>query len=174
MPLAINFYPESDLEDFAPSVSEYERIWNEDGERIIRALESHAGLQFRETVINAVVGDGISHSHPLFLRYSLSSADKRVTLVHELGHRLLYKRVPGMGTVSSLGHHKYLFLILGDVLGALYGKEYLAQTIARDNALAPKYKEAWAWANAFTETERQARFQRILAGNLTLLDLSEE
>jgi hypothetical protein len=166
--MKIHFHPDSDLGDYAEAVSHYEQIWKEDGSRIVAAFQKISGLGFRETLIHATVFEGISHSHPLSLRHNLSLADKRATLVHELGHRLLYKRVKGLAK-SSMDRHKFLFLILGDVLTDLWGEEMLAGTIQRDKALDPEYGQAWDWALGFGAKERQERFKRILGEDLSAL-----
>lgn len=169
--LKISFYPESDIEDFKQAVSEYENIWNQDGERIIKSWEEHTGLKFRESFINAVIGGTRSHSHPLHFRYNYSANQKKAALIHELGHRILYKLIPGMGRASGLEHHKLLDLVLGDVIKDVYGDDLLKETIEWEGSRLDKlYKEAWDWALSFNPEERKDRFKKILSGDLTLLN----
>ena len=169
MKLTINFCPESDKQDFSQAISEYVQIWQEDGEKIVNALEKHTGLQFQESYIDAFVIDGASWSHPMKLRYSLTFDQKKYVLIHELGHRILYKRVAGMGEVSSLARHKFLFLVLGAVIKELYGDTFLTDAVARDCGLQEKFKLAWDWAFGFSDEEKQRIFKEVLNGNLSLI-----
>ncbi len=56
--LEINFLPDSDLDDVAEGIKEYEAIWKADGQKIINALENVTGYAFKETFINAIVYGG--------------------------------------------------------------------------------------------------------------------
>ncbi|OGN07373.1 MAG: hypothetical protein A3B86_01320 [Candidatus Yanofskybacteria bacterium RIFCSPHIGHO2_02_FULL_38_22b] len=110
--MEIKFYPDSDLEDFRESVLEYQKIWDENSSQIISSWESHSGLKFRESYINAIVWDGISASHPLSLRYDLLPDGKKDTLAHELGHRLLYKRLSFASQHFTIGYYYSWLLVL--------------------------------------------------------------
>ena len=159
--LSIHFYPDSDDEKFASAVREYVDIWQKDGERIVRAWEQRTGLKFAESSINSIVFNGISHSHPLSLRYDLSLEIKRTTLVHELGHRILFGRRK-QKPIDSLENHKHLYLVLYDVLIDLYGMDSADVAIEHDKALREINKEACDWALQFDERERQVQLQNIL------------
>lgn len=165
--LKINFHPDSDLEDFHTGVAEYEKIWKEEGERITTAWTKITGLNFRENFINATVFHCRGYSHPLTLRHTLDLGRKKAVLVHELGHRLLYKLIK-MGAQSSLLRHKVLFLALYDVLVDLYGDEFAQETVAWDKELDKKfgnniYSEAWDYALSFSPEERKREFLKSLA-----------
>ena len=164
---------ESDWQDYSEAVAEYEKIWAEDGEKIVNAWEKQTSLKFKETEINASVIEGKSFSHPLTLRNTLPSSQKRITLTHELGHRLLYFRVEGMAR-DSLTRHKFLYLVLGDVLTEVYGAGALEEARASDKKLQDqfgedKYTKSWDFALAFSQEERQKKFQAILSGDLSSL-----
>jgi len=57
--IEINFLPDSDRKDRYPQVEqgiiEYEKIWKEDGERIVKTIENLSSLRFKENYINVVV-----------------------------------------------------------------------------------------------------------------------
>jgi hypothetical protein len=169
--LSITFYPESDLRDYSEGVKEYENIWREDGEKIVKAWKRVTGLTFDETHINALIFEGISHSHPLSLRFDREFERKKSILVHELGHRLLYKKVKGGREATSLELHKLLFLVLYEVFTDLYGKDFADSAVEWDSNLPrPQYKEAWEWALNFSVEERKRKFQEILEGGYSLLN----
>lgn len=167
--LEINFLTESNLENYSNSVEEYNKIWAEDGSRIFSAWEKATNLKFKETFINAVVADLRSSSHPLTLRYDYELDRKKSVLVHELGHRILYKRINGMRSVDSTGHHKLLNLVLPDVLMDLYGDDFLLKTIEFEKQLSQVYKDAWNWSLDFTKEERTSLFEKVMAGDISLI-----
>jgi len=177
--LKINFYPESNLKDFTEAVKVFQQIWVEDGEKITQKWEEVTGLKFIETEINAVVADLKSCSHPLTLRYSNELDIKKSTLVHELGHRILYKRGSSAGDKTSFERHKFLFLALYDVFLELYGQEFTSKIIAWDSQLGKDkgqsmYEDAWQWALKYkTKEERQKVFKEILSGQYAFLMGSE-
>ena len=158
--IKITFREDSDLVDVVLATQEYQKIWDEEGEKIVSVWEQKTGLQFRETFINAIIFEGVSHSVPLSLRASYSFDIKKATLVHEMGHRVLYKKVK-LPEFSSIEIHKCLNLCLYDVLIELYGKEF-ADIIVLDESKRPMYKEAWDWARAFNEEERRKKFSELL------------
>lgn len=159
----ITFHPESDYLDLSSSIKEFEEIWKAEGEKIVKVWEQNTGLKFKETVINAIVFDGISHSHPLSLRYNYDLNRKKSVLVHELGHRILYKRVRGMGKASSEDHHKFLFLVLYEVFVELYGEAFAEDAVLWDSNLPrDEYKIAWEWALKFPKDERKKMFNEII------------
>ncbi|MBI3572501.1 hypothetical protein HY091_03155 [Candidatus Kaiserbacteria bacterium] len=161
--LTIRFLPESDLKDYQKPCKEFETIWRADGDKIVSQLQSVTGLAFREREINAAVFSGPSHSCPLALRAESDFINKRATLIHELGHRILRGRA-NMKRLSKLENHKILFLVLPEVLLAIGGRELLDAAIAYDRALPhPEYGEAWDYALAFTPEERRREFVRALA-----------
>lgn len=167
--MKIRFRADSDAEDFSYAISEYETIWNEQGEKIVAAWEETTGLQFKETVVNAIVfSAGPSHSHPLSLRANLEFEQKQSVLVHELGHRLLYGRVE-QPDFSSLENHKTLFLVLFEVLEKLYGRKFANRTVAWDKNLPrDTYRHAWEWERGLSKEERIEQFKsRVPSSNLT-------
>lgn len=167
--LNINFYPDSDLGDYTQAINEYEEIWRIDGKKICDQWEKITNLSFKESTINAIVANLRSGSHPLTLRSDITVDQKKIILIHELGHRILYKRVNGMKSVDSFGHHKFLYLVLCDVFEDLFGKEFLLKAIEYDNTLPDLYANSWKWALAYSKEERLNLFNRILNGDLSII-----
>jgi hypothetical protein len=168
--LRINFYPDSDLQDFSRDISEYQNIWETDGELIVKVWEKLTKFIFKETFINAILIDRISHSHPLSLRYNYPINQKKSVLVHELGHRILHGRVILKIKRDTVLNHKHLYLKLYDVFLELYGEEFTKEAIAFDNQLSLDYKKAWDWVLQFTKEERQIRFEKVVNGDISQLN----
>lgn len=158
--MKIIFHADSDFEVYEEAARHYQQIWDTEGDKIVTSWQKHTGLTFREAFINAIVFDGKSHSHPLSLRHDVDLERKKAILIHELGHRLLYRRRKNKG--DSLERHKFLFLVFYDVLTDLYGESFARETVAFDNQLNELYKDAWAWALQFDKNERQKKFQEML------------
>lgn len=167
--MQIKFYPESDLVDLGSAVQEYQNIWDEDGQRIVQVWEKITNLKFKETFINASVSDQISGSHPLNLRYNVASNNKKSILVHELGHRILYRRVDGMKKVDSIARHKFLYFVLHDVFLELYGEDFLKEAIEFEGTLSEKYKVAWDFVLKYSKEERFELFKKVLEGDLSII-----
>lgn len=159
--IKITFHEDSDLVSVSLATQEYQKIWDEEGAGIVSAWEQATGLKFQETFINAIIFEGRGQSHPFSLRASLSFDMKKATLVHEVGHRILYKKMR-ITEASSLENHKHLNLCLYDILALLYGKNF-AYTVIENESKHPLYKEAWEWALSFTEEERRKKFLGLLA-----------
>lgn len=172
--LNISFLPESDREDFSNAIAEYTEIWKTDGERIVTTLEKYAGLSFQEKTINALVFESKfqNHSVPLILRAGLNRILKQTTLTHELGHRLLFRQMPGMKDRSRLDVHKLLYLILGDVFVELFGQEIFLYAQQRDEEVGGDYRAAWEWVKVMSLKERTECFAAIRNGDITRLDLT--
>ena len=164
--LSIKFYAESDLKDYSEAVKEYQSIWDTYGKRIVKTYEKNSGLSFNETQITANIADLMSVSHPLTLRYNLAKDNKLIVLTHELGHRLLYKRVQGMGK-SRLERHKFLYLILYDVLTDLVDENLAKEAVEWDKRLPDeKYTNSWDYALSFNRDERKTKFLEILKNKI--------
>ena len=108
-------------------------------------------------------------SHPLCLKGKASINEKKLHLIHELGHRvlLLPRRAIYQKTkqgCTSLDNHKVEYLVLYDVYESLYGKEFADFAVKFDcENLPPLYKEAWDFALAFeTKEARQQKFKEMM------------
>jgi len=160
-PLRLTFVPQSD--SFAAAAREYERIWAEDGARVVRAMEAAAGLRFRDTAVRVIVFEGVSESGyrdavPMRMRASYPPDTKRATLVHELGHRLqegFFRR--------DEEEHGPLFLWLYDAWVALYGREFADAQVAVERRRRGPYPKAWDDALALSAADRAARWRAIVA-----------
>lgn len=159
----IDFVPRSD--SFAAAAREYERIWAQDGPRIVEAMERFSGLKFvssfyADTAITANVLERASESgfraSPMVLRASYPFDTKRATLIHEIGHRLqsgLFRR--------DEEEHGWLFLWVYDVWVMLYGKEFADAQVAIEKRRAERYVTAWDFALGMTAAERTAKWREV-------------
>ena len=150
------------------AAEEYDRIWAEDGDRVIRMMEEVSGLRFLESKIRAEIYEAPSFSgggnRPMRLRASYPSDVKRGTLVHELGHRMngQLRRRP-----KELDEHRLLFLYLYDLWVRLYGPEFADREVAFERTLKGMYDydAAWTWALAMTAEQRAAMFAEVVKAN---------
>lgn len=146
----------------------YRSIWEQDGERIVAALEKQTCLKFDETHVTAVVDDIVSHSggpdHPMGLRSTYDLDTKRSTLVHELGHRHLWQLAERIDGIDS---HRTLYLILERVWAEVWGAPFAAARVRGESSWQASYDyaAAWQWARALTIDERGFLWNRLLALN---------
>ena len=109
--LKLIFKPES--LQFQKATEEYFDIWNKEGDKILKAFEAVTGLSFQQKEIEVIVYEGVSFSGSLTesmkLRASLDIEDKKGTLIHELGHRLI---APLHNRLAELDEHQTLDLYL--------------------------------------------------------------
>ncbi|HEY5622405.1 MAG TPA: hypothetical protein VIV14_01505 [Gammaproteobacteria bacterium] len=144
----------------------YREIWAEHGEQIIAALEARSCLPFDEPVVEAIVAERTSNSggpeHPMTLRASYVRDVKQATLVHELGHRHLWKLEERIDDVDG---HQTLFLVLDRVWADLWGEDFAAAAVANETEWHERYEEAWAWARSLTENQRERLWDELLSLN---------
>lgn len=170
--LKINFYPESDNPAFEKASAEYRKLWEQDGNRIVSAIENISGLKFKEKFINALVFDDVSYSVPLQLTANITLERKRGALVHELCHRLVVgnniKVKSGKNYNSWIfAIHKHINLILYDIWVTLYGENFAKREIKYEISLWDRegvspYKIAWDWALSMTKEERAKKFKEYI------------
>jgi hypothetical protein len=162
--IKISFTPAGSA--FAAAAKEYEEIWNQEGERIIKALEKASGMKFIDTAITAIVMEAPSSSgwmeKPMILRASYSANTKKGTLVHELGHRLH----AFLGShPDSINDHDILFLYLYDVWTSLYGEDFAKEQVAVEsnrNNPSHDYRKMWETALSISREERQKKIQEFV------------
>src|SRR5688572_13975483 len=146
----------------------YRAIWEQDGARIIAALEARTCMRFPETAVAAVVGDEVSDSggpeHPMSLRASYDLAVKRATLVHELAHRHLWQLEQRLEDVDG---HRTLYLILDRVWADVWGREFAAARVRGEASwnATYDYASAWSWASRLTVDQRGVLWNRLLTMN---------
>jgi len=164
--LAVNFIASSAAHDHA--ARDYRSIWQQDGARIVAALEARTCLRFPEAAVAALIGDDVSHSggpeHPMGLRASYDVDVKRATLVHELGHRHLWQLMERLDDVDG---HRTLYLVLDRVWADVWGEDFAAARVRGEATWRASYDyaAAWEWARALTIDERGVLWNRLLALN---------
>jgi hypothetical protein len=146
----------------------YRSIWEQDGPRIVAALEARTCMKFPEASVAAIIHDDVSHSggpeHPMGLRASYDLDVKRATLVHELGHRHLWQLAERLADVDG---HRTLYLILDRVWADVWGEEFAAARVRGEATWRASYDyaAAWEWARSLTIDERGVLWNRLLALN---------
>jgi hypothetical protein len=154
------FTPEAD--SFATATRAYQELWNAEGTRILRAMQDVAGLEFRDSLINVIVYEGVSWSgyreSPMRMRASYPPETKKATLVHELGHRLMADMFR-----QNEEEHPALFLWLYDVWVLLYGEEFAKREVEVEKRRRGPYPKAWDDALALSRAERATRWRAIVA-----------
>jgi hypothetical protein len=151
-----------------PAARAYRAIWEQDGPRIVAALEAHTCLPFAEASVAAVIDDAVSHSggpeHPMSLRASYALDVKRATLVHELGHRHLWQLTERL---DDLDGHRTLYLVLERVWADVWGEAFAAERVSGESSWRASYDyaEAWGWARALAPAERAQLWSQLLRKN---------
>jgi len=161
----INFYPESDKEEYVSAAKEYSEIWKKDGIKIFNAIENFSGLKFKTKLINAVTFEGPSYSLPLRLRSSYPESHKKATLIHELCHRILVDNYFYIFDNKNLSEdiHKIIYLFLYDIWVDLLGKKIANES--KDVEIGygdTTYKNAWGWALSFDKEARKLKFKEMV------------
>jgi len=88
--LEIRFRPDSDEPPIVSAAAEYKRLWEAEGEKIVRQFATTTGLTFAVHAMDARMFEGTSQSDPNSLRASYDKETKLGTLIHELAHRLVH------------------------------------------------------------------------------------
>ena len=163
---AVEFVAASAAHEYAARA--YRSIWEQDGKRIVAALEAQTCMKFEEETVTAVVDDVVSHSggpeHPMSLRSSYDLDVKRSTLVHELGHRHLWQLTERLADVDG---HRTLYLILERVWAEVWGEEFAAARVHGESTWRASYDyaAAWEWARGLSIDQRGFLWNRLLAMN---------
>ena len=133
----------------------YREIWDENGERIVAALEARTCLPFPETSVTAMVDDAVSHSggpdRPMRLRASYMLDVKKSTLVHELGHRHLWQLAARLDDIDG---HMTLYLVLDRVWADVWGENFADERVAGEANWGADYAAAWDWARSLSSEQR--------------------
>jgi hypothetical protein len=135
---------------------------------MISGMEQISKLRFPEKKVEVEIYEGPSFSGrggaPMRLRASYPPDEKKGTLVHELGHRLIsqLRKRP-----MELDEHRLLFLYLYDLYVDLYGKDFADRQVAFGRTLKGlyDYDAAWTWALAMTRDERLSKFADVVRLN---------
>jgi len=146
----------------------YRSIWEQDGARIIAALEARTCMRFPEAAVAALVGDAVSDSggpeHAMSLRASYDLDVKRATLVHELAHRHLWQLA---NRLDDLDGHRTLYLILEGVWADVWGEDFAATRVRGEASwhASYDYAAAWDWSRKLTLDQRGILWNRLLGMN---------
>lgn len=146
---------------------EYRDIWLEYGDAILAAFTTVTGLEFTEDNMKIEVYEGVSNSGqkgtPMKLRASYDKDVKLGTLIHELGHRLLFQ----IENRSSLDEHQILFLFLYDVWEKVKGKEFADGMVGVEKQRKGiyDYEKTWDWTLSKSSEERKLLWREILSSN---------
>ena len=166
--IKIIFIPDSNLKVIVEATNEYKQIWKNEKNKIIKGFKKISGLEFKQKEIKVIVYEGMSRSgnllKPMKLRASYNSDIKLGTLIHELGHRLLY----GNGIFEGAGgldDEQLLDLFLYDVWVDLYGKNFAQRNVDTESARKGyyDYESAWKWVLAMTKDERKRKLEEIVS-----------
>ena len=165
--LDIRFHPECDLPELVTAAAEYQRLWDAHRQRIVAAFSALTGLQHAEGLINAIVFEGASGSHPLCLRASYDEDTRLGALIHELGHRLIRGNrarlcLPPPQRGRQRENHDLLNLFLYDVWTDLFGEAFARRQVEVESSYQPFYREAWEAVLALSRAERSARLAALV------------
>jgi len=166
--VSMTFTPQDQTLSFSEAAEAYRRLWVDEGAKIIEALERGSRLTYLETHVKAVIFEGPSNAGvgdlPMYLRASYPADEKKATLTHEHGHRLIaqLKIRP-----AALDEHRVLFLFLYEVLESLWGRDLADRQVTFDSGLKGlyDYESAWKWALSLSKEERASRFADIVKAN---------
>jgi hypothetical protein len=163
--LTLRFIPIFEDPEFLIATQEYEEIWKQSGTDIVQTYKELTGLDFIEERIAIVIYEGMSLSGRftgdiMKIRASYDTLNKKGTLVHELGHRLiaqLKNRKP------EIDEHQTLFLFLYDVWVKLWGQEFADTMVISESARTGyyDYASAWQWAQSLSLKDRTLYFEEI-------------
>lgn len=163
--ITLRFIPIFEDKVFMKAAEEYQKIWAEYGENIINAFNKITTLSFVEDRIAVVVYEEMSMSgrfkgDVMKLRASYDFDEKKGTLVHELGHRLIG---PLLNRKDDVDEHQTLFLFLYDVWIELWGKEFADKMVEAESKRKGHYdyENAWKWALLIPLEKRSELFFEI-------------
>lgn len=153
---------------FAPAAAEYRQIWDEEGPRIVSAMESVAGVEFPDLPIEIIVHRGPPMTsydgRTIRMRAGYSPTYKRAAFIHELGHRLSFL----LPRTAELDDHRVLNLFLYDVWTDLYGQAFADRMVSIERRIGGRYDYdgAWTWALAMTREQRHELLRALRDGRL--------
>lgn len=164
------------------AAGQYQKLWQEHGQSIIKTFYDLTGLEFQQRHITAWTrpgdsGDSGGPGLPMILPAKYDLLEKKAdTLTHELAHRLLNGN--GINSVylgllpdskqpderDMLYSHRLIYLFLYDAVKAVFGPAYAEICEKRElNTDHASYPAAWQWAMSLPFEQRQ-RVLHYLAG----------
>jgi len=151
---------------FTDAANQYRALWDQEGDRIVEALERHAGLRFPDAPIEVLVTDSATMAsldgRTIRIRAGYSRAFAKATFAHEMGHRLSQ----ALPRTAELDDHRVLYLFLYDVWVDLYGRDFANRMVAIERRFRTNYDydAAWTWALSMRRAERQDRLRWLRSG----------
>ena len=165
-------YPDDRFDvHFTLPTAAYEKIWNEDSDRIKQAFKNYTGLTFQQKIIKVKVYDGVSMSgtsrKPMRLNtQNRTLTTKRFALIHELGHRLLSENMLSAlhqnDDERSDDEHRRLSLFESDVFLELYGKDAHKEWLS---ILEHGDTKTFEYLSSLSFGERQEKLRHLIATN---------
>jgi len=151
---------------FSEAADQYRALWDQEGNRIVEALERNAGLGFPDSPIEVLVTDSATMTafdgRTIRIRAGYSIAFAKATFAHEMGHRL----AQALPRTAEMDDHRVLYLFLYDAWTDLYGRDFADRMVAIERQFRANYDydAAWTWALSMTRAERQERLRWLRSG----------
>lgn len=152
---------------------EYIAIWNAEGNKIIKTIESSLGLSFKEEelIINICKGyenkgnfSGNDITDQMVFRYN--NRCKIGTFFHELSHRIimeysLFDKVKEKYNLED--EHQLIDLFLYEAIEKVYGKDAAQLRVEYEKDFPEKeFKRSWEYALSMTVEERKSLLKEML------------
>ena len=160
----IHFIPSQTIPHPAAHLAEYKHLWSTCGSDVIAALEHTSRLHFAEPELLVLLVNDSSHSGSrnvpaMKLRYNYSKDVKLGTLMHELGHRLLFQL---RANHPALTEHQKLYLFLLDAWVHIKGPAFHDVMVSVESQRSERYSSDIKWATRLTETARTALLHSLI------------
>jgi len=175
--------PDSNDLSLVIAASQYKKVWQEHGTKILRAFHAVTGLDIKRSQLTARVikrsqssaGNGTPyHSMRLASGDYRSDEFKLMTIIHELTHRLLTSNGYGAYWLKYQGEydqeidHRHSYLIEYDVVMEALGQEWANICVQYEgrydyDAGESPHQEAWNWAMNMTANERATKRKQLFA-----------
>ena len=151
---------------FREAADEYRALWEQEGDRIVGALERAAGIPFPPAPIEVLVTDSATMTsldgRTIRMRPFHGRDFAKATLAHEMGHRLAL----ALPRTPEMDDHRVLYLFLYDAWTDLYGRDFADRMVEFERSFHSNYDydAAWTWALSMTRAERQSRLKWLRRG----------
>ncbi len=151
---------------FTEAADQYRALWDQEGDRIVEALERAAGFSFPSTPIEVLVTDSATMTsldgRTIRMRPGYGRNFAKATLAHEMGHRLAL----ALPRTAEIDDHRVLYLFLYDAWTDLYGRDFADRMVEIERGFHTHYDydAAWTWALSMTHAQRQSRLKWLRSG----------
>ena len=147
------------------AAAQYQKIWQEDGARIVDELSRATGVGLDDKRIRVMVREAIGRSgvsgQPMILRASYPKPTRRATLVHELAHRYLIQ-LESDTEYSDV--HFPLSLLLYEVWSNLWSEEFARTQAEVGSARSKRYRQAWNRVLSMSDQDRTRIWNDYVSG----------